>query len=83
MLLARNSPPQYGYFREADMRVTFTENFRTNATRENLDPATLRNRLLLCLNGLGTNRGCFRHHQKMDQADNELATGAQSAGDTS
>jgi TnpA family transposase len=47
-------------FKEADMRINFTEKVRTTATRENLDPVTLRKRLLLCLYALGTNTGYKR-----------------------
>jgi hypothetical protein len=47
-------------FKEADMRINFTDGFRSTATRENLDPTTLRKRLLLCLYALGTNTGYQR-----------------------
>lgn len=47
-------------FKEADMRINFTEAFRSTASRENIDPITLRKRLLLCLYALGTNTGYQR-----------------------
>lgn len=46
--------------KETDLRVHFTEQFKTDATREHLDPGTLQRRLLLCLYGLGTNTGLKR-----------------------
>lgn len=46
--------------KEADLRVDFTRQFSTVASRETLDPDTLRRRLLLCLYGLGTNTGLKR-----------------------
>ncbi len=46
--------------KEADLRVGFTECFKTAATREVLERSTLQKRLLLCLYGLGTNTGLKR-----------------------
>jgi TnpA family transposase len=46
--------------KETDLRVHFTEQFKTDATREYLEPETLQRRLLLCLYGLGTNTGLKR-----------------------
>lgn len=46
--------------KETDLRVNFTEQFETAATRQNLDPDLLQRRLLLCLYGLGTNTGLQR-----------------------
>jgi len=46
--------------KETDLRVNFTEQFETAATRENLDRNLLQRRLLLCLYGLGTNTGLQR-----------------------
>lgn len=46
--------------KETDLRVNFTEQFETAATRENLDRHLLQRRLLLCLYGLGTNTGLQR-----------------------
>ncbi|MEO0887656.1 MAG: Tn3 family transposase [Cyanobacteria bacterium J06634_6] len=46
--------------KETDLRVNFTEQFESAATRENLDRNTLQRRLLLCLYGLGTNTGLKR-----------------------
>ena len=47
-------------FKEADLRVGFTDLFVTSASREILDRYTLRRRLLLALYGLGTNAGLKR-----------------------
>lgn len=46
--------------KETELRVTFTEAFRTVGARETLSPDALRRRLLLCLHGLGTNAGLKR-----------------------
>ena len=46
--------------KEADLRVDFTEVFKSLGTREVLDRDTLQKRLLLCLYGLGTNAGLRR-----------------------
>jgi hypothetical protein len=46
--------------KEADLRLGLTESFTTVASRQILDPDTLRKRLLLCLYGLGTNTGLKR-----------------------
>ena len=46
--------------KEADLRLDFTDAFRSPTGHETLDRATLRPRLLLCLNGLGTNTGLKR-----------------------
>lgn len=43
--------------KETDLRVGFSREFKSTASREALDPATLQKRLLLCLYGLGTNTG--------------------------
>lgn len=43
--------------KETDLRVGFTNLFRSAGQRENLDRATLQKRLLLCLYALGTNTG--------------------------
>jgi len=47
-------------FKEADLRVGFTDLFKSLTVREHLDRATLQQRLLLCLYGLGTNTGLKR-----------------------
>jgi hypothetical protein len=47
-------------FKEADLRVGFTDLFETAASREVIDRDTLRRRLLLALYGLGTNAGLKR-----------------------
>ncbi|MDJ0575698.1 MAG: Tn3 family transposase [Xenococcaceae cyanobacterium MO_234.B1] len=46
--------------KEADLRIGFTDNFKSLATREALDRETIQKRLLLCLYGLGTNTGLMR-----------------------
>lgn len=46
--------------KEVDLRLNFTAAFRTNASREVLDPSLLQRRLLLCLFGIGTNVGLKR-----------------------
>jgi len=43
--------------KETDLRVGFTEGFKSPTPREHLDRETLQKRLLLCLYGLGTNTG--------------------------
>ena len=47
--------------KEADLRINFTQHFKSAATREVLDREILQKRLLLCLYGLGTNTGLKRH----------------------
>ena len=46
--------------KEVDLRRNFTAEFRTSGSRETLDPDALRQRLLLCLFGIGTNIGLKR-----------------------
>ena len=46
--------------KETELRVRFTEAFRTIGTREVLNADVLQRRLLLCLYGLGTNAGLKR-----------------------
>ena len=46
--------------KETDLRVGFSDVFKSLGTREILDRETLRHRLLLCLYGLGTNMGLKR-----------------------
>jgi TnpA family transposase len=46
--------------KETDLRIDFTEHFKTVASREILERNTLQKRLLLCLYGLGTNTGLKR-----------------------
>ena len=57
--------------KEADLRIGFTNAFRTVTDHENLSRAVLQERLLLCLNGIGTNTGLKR----MAQARMMLPTG--------
>ena len=46
--------------KEADLRIAFTNHFKTVANREIIDRATLQKRLILTLYGLGTNTGLKR-----------------------
>ena len=46
--------------KETDLRVGFTDDFRSPTPFENLDRSALQQRLLLCLYGLGTNTGLKR-----------------------
>jgi len=46
--------------KEADLQLGFTNRLRSPTAYESLDRAVLRPRLLLCLNGLGTNAGLKR-----------------------
>ncbi len=46
--------------KETDLRVHFTQYFKSVSSRENLDPKVLQKRLLICLYGLGTNTGIKR-----------------------
>ncbi len=46
--------------KEADLRLSFTDCFKSLASREALDRQTIQKRLLLCLYGLGTNTGLKR-----------------------
>ena len=46
--------------KETDLRVGFSDVFKSLGTREVLDRETLQHRLLLCLYGLGTNAGLKR-----------------------
>lgn len=55
--------------KEADLRIGFTENFKSVASREALDRETLQKRLLLCLYGLGTNTGLKRVSDGTPDAD--------------
>lgn len=43
--------------KEADLRIGFSQDFKSTASREVLDTHTLQKRLLLCLYALGTNTG--------------------------
>jgi len=46
--------------KETDLRLSFTDCFRSMASRENMDSAVLQKRLLLCLYGIATNMGIKR-----------------------
>lgn len=47
-------------FKETDLRIGFTQNFKTIGEREIIKKHILQKRLLLCLYGLGTNTGLKR-----------------------
>ena len=46
--------------KEADLRISFTDHFKTLATHERLDRPIIQKRLILALYGLGTNTGLKR-----------------------
>jgi hypothetical protein len=46
--------------KESDLRLSFTDRFKTIAAHERLDRATIQKRLILTLYGLGTNTGLKR-----------------------
>jgi TnpA family transposase len=46
--------------KESDLRLGFTDAFKSPTSHESLDRSVLRPRLLLCLHGLGTNAGLQR-----------------------
>lgn len=46
--------------KETDLRVNFTQHFKSVSGRENLALKILQKRLLICLYGLGTNTGIKR-----------------------
>lgn len=46
--------------KEADLRIGFSDHFKTVAERENLDRQSLQQGILLCLYGMGTNTGLKR-----------------------
>jgi TnpA family transposase len=46
--------------KETDLRVNFSEQFKSSTAWESMDRATLQKRLLLCLYALGTNAGLKR-----------------------
>ena len=46
--------------KESDLRLSFTDHFKTMATHEKLDRAIIQKRLILALYGLGTNTGLKR-----------------------
>lgn len=52
--------PLIDVLKEADMRIGFTDFFRSTANREILDRRVLQHRLLLCLYAMGTNTGMKR-----------------------
>ncbi len=60
--IAKNWPgtPLIDVLKEADMRIGFTDFFRSTASREILDRQVLQHRLLLCLYAMGTNTGMKR-----------------------
>ncbi|BAQ63152.1 mobile element protein (plasmid) [Geminocystis sp. NIES-3708] len=46
--------------KETDLRVNFTQNFKSMGTREIIERESLQKRLLLCIYGMGTNTGLKR-----------------------
>ncbi len=46
--------------KEADLRINFTQHFHTVSSKESVDKAKLRKRLLLCLYAIGSNTGLMR-----------------------
>ena len=52
--------PLLDVLKETEMRLQFTEHFKSTGNREALAPEELRKRLLLCLYGAGTNLGIKR-----------------------
>ena len=46
--------------KEADLRINFTQHFKSVSSRENINPRVLQKRLLIDLYGLGTNTGIKR-----------------------
>ena len=52
--------PLLDVLKETEFRLHFTSHFRSSASRETLEAAELRKRLLLCLYALGTNLGIKR-----------------------
>lgn len=59
--------------KEADLRINFTQHFKSPASREVLGREILQKRLLLCLYGMGTNTGLKRISQgDHGQSHNEL-----------
>lgn len=51
--------------KETDLRVNFSDHFKSVSTREALSSQALQKRLLLCLYGLGTNTGLKRLSDEM------------------
>jgi hypothetical protein len=66
--------------KETELRVHFTDAFRTIGVREALDGDILQRRLLLCLYGLGTNAGLKR--MCVEEARTATQTCNTSVGDT-
>ncbi|MEO0373919.1 MAG: Tn3 family transposase [Cyanobacteria bacterium P01_A01_bin.17] len=52
--------PLLDVLKETEMRLQFTEHFKSTGNREALNPDELRKRLLLCLYAMGTNLGIKR-----------------------
>lgn len=56
-------------FKEAELRIGFTDEFSSVATREVLDRETIRKRLVIALHGIGTNAGLKRARADEKYAD--------------
>lgn len=61
-------------FKEAELRTGFTDEFSSVGTREVLDRATVRKRLILSLHGIGTNTGIKRARADEKYADLKYIT---------
>jgi len=61
-------------FKEAELRTGFTDEFSSVGTREVLDRATVRKRLILSLHGIGTNAGIKRARADEKYADLKYIT---------
>jgi TnpA family transposase len=72
--VARRWPmtPLIDILKEADLRLEYSSAFKGTGVRENIDRATLRRRLLLCLFGLGTNTGLKRIGNGSGETDQDL-----------
>jgi TnpA family transposase len=56
-------------FKEAELRIGFTDEFYSVATREVLDRETIQKRLVIALHGIGTNAGLKRARADQKYAD--------------
>ncbi|MEO1391208.1 MAG: Tn3 family transposase [Cyanobacteria bacterium J06634_6] len=65
--------PLLDVLKETEMRIQFTEHFKSTGSREALSPEELRQRLLLCLYATGTNLGIKRiAHGEHGVSDTDL-----------
>lgn len=61
-------------FKEAELRIGFTDEFSSVGTREVLDRETIRKRLVIALHGIGTNAGLKRARADQKYADLKYIT---------